>query len=134
MRSFTLTMVCILLCACNDVDFGARSYTGRAPLVVEDKQIGPGAYYIEVLGNGFSSRDMLSRFFADRARTLCGGEPKHISVQQGRLYPNARLPRVRDRNPGCFEDGGFCQGSVAIFPLVFGEVYCTDSAVAAQHT
>jgi hypothetical protein len=119
MRSIVFVSLGLLVSGC--ADFGARSFTGQAPLALREKELSPGVYYIEAQGNGWSKFEMLTKFTKDRARLLCGGEPKSIELQPGRTVPDGKLPGIRIDS--CYTHG-FCPGDQAGFPLVYGNIIC----------
>jgi len=100
-----------------------------APFHERFKQTAERTFYVEEMGNGFSSHEKLEPFFLKKADALCHGSVARTLYKFGRRYPDGRLPDIRMEE--CFT-GSFCQGTHARFPLVFGVVECKggDSAEA----
>ena len=114
-------LVCItILAGCSSIDFGVSSVIAQAPFKLRHKQISENSYYIESMGNGFASYEMLTKFFNARATELCVNSVAITTSKRGRAYPDAQLPEVRPEE--CYT--GRCHIERARAPLVYGEARC----------
>jgi hypothetical protein len=120
-QSLTLALA-LLLAGCGTMgENGISSLVGSAPGIQRAVQTNPNTYYVEVLGNNFSSWEKLQPFFEKKAEELCGGKPEASRPRNGNRFPHGKLPEIRIQS--CI-DGGFCNRTQASFPLVYGEVVC----------
>ena len=109
-----------MLVGCSTTDFGVSSITAQAPFKLRHKQTSENSYYIESMGNGFASYEMLTKFFEARANELCANSVANTATKRGRAYPDAQLPDVRPES--CYT--GRCHIDKARAPLVYGEAKC----------
>ncbi len=121
MRAFyAVIAISVTLTGCQSVDFGVSSITGQAPFKLRYMQTGEATYYIESLGNGFASKEMLEKYLVKKATGLCHGHVNRIQTHVGTAYPDGQLEGIKTKDCST----SWCNRDYALAPLVYGQAVC----------
>jgi len=130
MRQFSIrpaiALLAILLASCASKfdQFSISALASNKPFLERHKQVAANKYYIEEMGNGFSDHQALEPFFTKKAEELCTTGVLSMQQHRGTRFPNGRLDDIVMET--CFT-GGWCNATLARFPLVYGTVECVPT-------